>query len=150
MRTIERDIVSAVIIGKNGRLLLAHKSDKGVYPGTWGIFGGGIDEGEDKRTALNREVLEESGIDISKYPAILVQEAKGESEKTLKETGERVFVKMNFFTYKVVLYDVDTDSIKVTIDREHIEYKWFEVRELKNIKLPPPSVELFKKLGFIK
>lgn len=149
MRTIERDIVSAVIIGKDGRLLLAHKNDKGVYPGTWGIFGGGIKEGEDKRIALNREVLEESGIDISKYPAVLVQESTGESEKTLKETGERVFVKMNFFTYKVVIDDVDVDSIKVIIDHEHIEYKWFEIPELKSIKLPPPSIDLFKKLGYL-
>ncbi len=149
MRTIERDIVSAVIIGKDGRLLLAHKNDKGVYPDTWGIFGGGIEEGEDKITALNREVLEESGIDISKYPAILVQKAKGESEKTLKESGERVFVKMNFFTYKVVIDDVDVNSIKITIDHEHLEYKWFKSSELKNIKLPPPSIDLFKKLGYL-
>jgi 8-oxo-dGTP pyrophosphatase MutT (NUDIX family) len=149
MRTIERDIVSAVILSRDGKIILAHKNNKGVYPGTWGIFGGGIEKGESQREALNREVLEESGIDISKYSAILVQESKGESEKTLKETGERVFVKMNFFTYKVVMDDMDADSIKVTIDHEHIEYKWFEVPELKSIKLPPPSVDLFKKLGYL-
>lgn len=149
MRTIERDIVSAVILSRDGKLILAHKNDKGVYPGTWGIFGGGIEEGEDKRTALNREVSEESGIDILKYPGVLVQEAKGESEKTLKQTEERVFVKMNFFTYKVVIDDMDADSIKVTLDHEHIEYKWFETSDLKNIKLSPPSIDLFKKLGYL-
>jgi 8-oxo-dGTP pyrophosphatase MutT (NUDIX family) len=149
MRTIERNIVSAVILSRDGKLILAHKNDSGVYPGCWGIFGGGIEKGESQRTALTREVLEESGIDISKYPIVLVQESTGESEKTLKETSERVFVKMKFFTYKVVIHDMDADSIKVIIDHEHIEYKWFEISELKNIKLPPPSIDLFKKLGYL-
>jgi 8-oxo-dGTP pyrophosphatase MutT (NUDIX family) len=149
MRTIERNIVSAVIIARDGKLILGHKNDIGVYPDCWGIFGGGIEEGESQRTALNREVLEESGIDISKYPALLVQESIGESEKTLRETNERVFVKMKFFTYKVIIDDMDADSIKVTINHEHLEYKWFEILELKNLKLPPPSIDLFKKLGYL-
>ena len=87
MRTIERDIVAAVILSRDGKLILARKNDTGVYPGSWGIFGGGIEEGESLRTALNREVLEESGINISKYPTVLIEESTGESEKTLNDTS---------------------------------------------------------------
>lgn len=37
----------------------------GVYTDCWHIPGGGIEEGEDKNSALMREVKEETGIDIS-------------------------------------------------------------------------------------
>ena len=56
---------------------------------------------------------------------------------------------MKFFTYKVIIDDVDASSIKVTIDYEHIEYKWFEIPDLRNLKLSPPSIDLFKKLGYL-
>jgi hypothetical protein len=51
---------------------------------------------------------------------------------------------------KVVIDDMDAGSIKVMIDHEHLEYKWFEIPKMKNLKLPPPpSVDLFKKLGYL-
>lgn len=151
MRTIHREIVSAVLFSKDGKLLQALQTPngRGVYPGCWGIIGGGVDEGEDRRTALNREFAEESGIDISKYPAELIHEANGEAEKTLKDTGERVLAKMNFHTYKIVINDRNAHEIPVTLDDEHSEYRWSDVAELKDLKLTPPSVELFKKLGYI-
>ncbi len=151
MRTIEREIVSAVLFSKDGKILQALQTPggRGVYPGCWGIIGGGVDEGEDQRTALNREFMEEAGIDISKYPAELIHEATGEAEKTLKDSGERVLAKMNFHTYKVVMNDKNADEIKVTLDDEHTEYRWSNLPDLKSMKLTPPSVELFKKLGYI-
>ena len=151
MRTIHRDIVSAVLFSKDGKILQALQDPKGrgVYPGCWGIIGGGVDSGETQREALNREMLEESGIDISKYDAALIHESTGEAEKTLKETGERVLAMMNFFTYKVTIDDRNADEISVTLDDEHTEYRWSDLSELKNMKLTPPSVELFKKLGYL-
>lgn len=149
MRTIERDIVAAVILSRDTRLLLGMHGERGAYLGYWVIFGGGIDEGEDHRTALDREILEETGIDISKYPATLVYESTGESDKSLKDTGERVHVKMKFFDYRVVIDDKDHNDIKVVISDEHTEYKWVEISELKNMRISPPSVELFKKLGYL-
>ena len=151
MRTIHRDIVAAVLVSRDGKLLQALQdlNGGGVYPGCWGIIGGGIDTGEDHRTALNREFMEETGIDISQYPEELLGEAEGEAEKTLKKTGERVFCKMKFHTYKVIMSDKNADEIKVTLDDEHTEYRWSDVTELKDIKLTPPSIELFKKLGYL-
>ncbi len=151
MRTIQREIVSAVLFSKDGKMLQALQTPggRGVYPGCWGIIGGGVDEGEDQRTALNREFMEESGIDISQYPAELIHESTGEAEKTLKDTGKRVLAKMNFHTYKVVMDDKNAPDIKVTLDDEHSEYRWTDMEELKNLKLTPPSVELFKKLGYL-
>ena len=151
MRVIHRDIVSAVLISKDKKLLLALRDPNGgwVYPGCWVIIGGGVDKGEDERIALNREMKEETGIDISPYPAELVFESEDETEKTLKESGERVLAKMKFHTYKVIMADKNADEIPVTLDEEHIDYRWVTTSELKDLKLPSPSIKLFQKLGYL-
>ena len=152
MRTITRDIVSVVLFSKDGKLLQALQDPNGggVYPGCWGIIGGGVEEGEQKIDALNREVTEEAGIDISAYPAELIDESSGSAEKTLKETGERVFCNMRFYTYKVVLHDQTAEEINIVLDEEHTEYRWSLPSELKSLKLTPPSVDLFAKLDYFK
>jgi len=152
MRTIHRDIVSALLISKDGKLFqgFGNPARGGVYPDCWKIPGGGIEEGEDKETALRREVKEETGIDISPYRIELVEDgATGESEKTLKEVNERVLVKMNFYTYRVFIDDRNAVDIPVQLDDEFTRYEWHSVDELENFKLSPPSIALFKKLGYI-
>jgi 8-oxo-dGTP pyrophosphatase MutT (NUDIX family) len=153
MRTINREIVSAHIYSSDGKLLMTRNSNPEsgvVYGDCWKIPGGGVDDGETHTETVIREVAEETGIDISTYELILVSDnMTGESEKILRETGEKVLVKMNFYVYKVVL-DKPANQIEVTLDpHEFDEYKWIEISELKNLKLSPPSVELFTKLGLL-
>jgi 8-oxo-dGTP pyrophosphatase MutT (NUDIX family) len=54
MRAIHRDIVSALIFAKDGKLLMGKKESDGggVYADCWHIPGGGIDEGEDQIKAF--------------------------------------------------------------------------------------------------
>jgi len=153
MRTINREIVSALIFSKDGKLFQGMKAEGkgGVYSDCWHIPGGGVDEGEDKITALIREIKEETGIDISLYKIELVDNfGKGESEKNLKDTEEKVLCKMNFYVYKIAIDDKYASEIKVELNDDLVKYKWFDLIDLKNIKLTPPSVELFKRLGYIK
>lgn len=153
MRIVDREIVSAHIYSNDGKLLLArntHPAGGAVYGDCWKIPGGGVEAGETKLQALTREVSEEAGIDISSFDIELVDDSMtGEAEKTLRESGEHIIAKMNFFTYKVVL-DKSSEEIPVTLDaHEFDEYSWFSLPELKTIKLSPPSLELFTKLGFL-
>jgi 8-oxo-dGTP pyrophosphatase MutT (NUDIX family) len=153
MRTINREIVSALIFSKDSKLFQGMKAEGkgGVYSDCWHIPGGGVDEGEDKITALIREIKEETGIDISLYKIELVDNfGKGESEKILKDTEEKVLCKMNFYVYKIAIDDKYASEIKVELNDDLVKYKWFDLIDLKNIKLTPPSVELFKRLGYIK
>ena len=153
LREINREIVSAVIKSKDNKILMGLKSEKTgqVYSGCWAIPGGGIEEGENHISALIREVDEETRIDISKYKIELVDGAKnGISEKTLKDTGERVLCHMHFMDYRVTIDDKNADEIEVNTDREFEESRWFSFEELNQVKLTPPSKELFKKMGFIK
>ena len=152
MRSIEREIVSALIFSSDGKLLQAMKdpSKGGVYLDCWHIPGGGVEAGEDKVDALEREVQEELGIDISPFAITLVDDmGQGESEKVLKETGERVLCRMRFNIYKVVL-DIPADQVAVTLDpAEFVEYRWFSLGELKDAQLTPPSTALFTRLGYL-
>lgn len=151
MRTIHRLIVSALLFSADNRLLMGKKDPKsgGVYLDCWHIPGGGIDENENQIQALTREIQEEVGIDISIAKIELVDsQGKGESEKTLKETRELVTVKMNFYVYKVSL-PVESNIVKVSLNDDLKEYKWFKLSEIESVKLTPPSISLFKRLGYL-
>ncbi len=151
MRKIQRDIVSALIFSKEGKLFQGKKdpSQGGVYADCWHIPGGGIEAGEDKLTALIREVQEETGIDITNYQTELIDISHGESEKTLKETGERVLCEMTFNDYKIVIDDKNADEIQISLNDDLIEYRWSQLSELAMLKLTPPSTALFTKLGYL-
>lgn len=105
MRTIKRNIASAVIISKDNKILLGWQDSKtkGVYSNCWHIPGGGVEDGENAIQAMQREVKEEVGLDIVNYKTELL-------DNTAKCTS---------------------------------------TKELKNIKLTPPSINLFTKLKWI-
>lgn len=150
MRTIHRDIVSALIFSKDGKLFQGRKDPKkgGVYATAWHIPGGGVDAGEDTLSALVREIREETGIDISRYEITLVDDiGKGSSEKTL-QGGEHVVCEMSFFVYSVFL-DTDASNTIVTLNDDLVEYQWTDLHSLHSLELTPPSVALFKRLGYV-
>lgn len=136
MRTINREIVSALLISKDKKVFMGKKDPHagGVYSDCWHIPGGGVEGGESLEETLAREIKEETGIDILPYAKLLVSsDGKGESKKIIKETGEEVLVKMQFNVFKVELTELAKD-IKVQLNDDLV------------IKLTPPSVELFKQL----
>lgn len=144
MRTITRDIVGAFIFSKDNKLLLGKG---GVYAGHWIVPGGGVDEGETKHEALARETLEETGIDIAPAKVTQVKGAlTGESEKILRDTGEQVHVKMNFYNFTIQL-DKPADQVKLKSEDDFIEPQWFSLDELRQLTLSPPTVTTLEKLG---
>ena len=62
MRT--RD-VAVLILHDHGKILLQKRPKDAVrFPDSWGLFGGGVKEGETVERALKREVFEEAGLVI--------------------------------------------------------------------------------------
>lgn len=152
MKTVQREIVSALILSKDGKLLMVEKdpSGGGVYIDCWHLPGGGIHQGESQTDALRREIKEEVGIDILPDQIELVDdEGKGVSERTSKDTGEKIMIEMNFNVYEVVVND-SSSEIEIKLDKELSEYKWFALDELRTVKLTLPSIKLFTKLGYLK
>ncbi len=151
MRTIQRTIVSALIFSKDGRLLMGMKDPNsgGVYADCWHIPGGGVDEGETQEQALRREMLEEVGIDIADCKVTLADDqGSGETEKTLKDTGEKVLCNMKFYVYRV---DVDSNAADIALEPSDdlVKLEWVDLANLREHTLTPPSVTLFSRLGYL-
>jgi len=152
MREIQRKIASAIIVSKDHKILMGKKdpSKGGVYSDCWHIPGGGIDEGETMEQAVIREVLEETGIDISPYkikhiPFI----GSGATEKTLK-TGEKVLCSMEFNRFEINIDNKDAEDIILHLTDDLVEIQWFNSEELKNVKQIPGGMEFFIQAGYIK
>lgn len=146
MRTIQRDIVGAFIFSSDNKLLLGKA---GVYQNHWVVPGGGVDEGETKLEAVKRETIEETGIDITDAVIHKIDGVHSEqSEKILRDTGERVFVKMTFYNFKVSLSQ-PADQISVNPEDDFTDAQWFSISKLKSMKLSPPTIVTLQKLGYL-
>lgn len=56
---------------------------------------------------------------------------------------------MTFNVFRVVLDDKNADEVKISLDDDIVKYQWSSLSDLAKLKLTPPSIELFKRLGYI-
>ena len=148
LRQIERDIVGAVIVSADGKLLLGKNRAGGVYEGMLTVPGGGIEPGEDATAALHREVLEETGIDLTHATVEKVATTTGGSEKTLPDTGERVWAAMTFHNY-VVRLDAPASNVTLAAGSDFAQASWLTRHELASQHLAPTVAQLLATLGYL-
>lgn len=148
LRQIERDIVGAVIVSADGKILLGKNRAGGVYEGMLTVPGGGIEPGEDAATALHREVLEEAGIDLTHATVEKVATTTGGAEKTLPDTGERVWAAMTFHNYVVTL-DVPASDVTLAAGSDFAQARWFTRHELASQQLAPTVAQLLATCGYL-
>jgi 8-oxo-dGTP pyrophosphatase MutT (NUDIX family) len=147
MRTIKRDIVGGFIFSKDGKLLLGKSHKGGVYKGCWIVPGGGVEQNETHVEAIKRELLEETGIDISNEKIEKMKGSfTGKSEKSLRESGEKVLVDMRFYNFRITLNE-NANKIKLKTDDDFIEAEWFNIDDLGDLKLSPPTITSLQKFG---
>lgn len=148
LRTIKQLLVAAVIESSDGKILMGQKPPhpQAVYPDAWHIPGGGIDDGETEKQAILREVAEETGIHTSDV-TLIDDKGTGEAVRTLK-SGESVLCIMEFHVYSVQLAS-DAAEIPLNGGDDLTNLKWFTKAELATVNLTPPSMALFKRLGYM-
>lgn len=145
---LTRWIVVAYIVSSDGKLLLGRKDPAkgGVYPDCWHNPGGGVEAGETDEQALEREVREETGLDISEDEVKLIDTAgASQTKKTIPGQGSTL-VHMQFYTYLVRLAEPHR-TVHVTAGDDLIGFKWFDQTSLRAAKLTPPAIELFERIG---
>jgi len=149
MRKVKREIVGAIILSLDNKVLLGKRKKNIGFDDLWVIPAGGVEEGETQDTALSREILEETGVDISKLEKeFVVGGRKAIVEKVLK-SGEKVICEMNLSDYKVVFQKNSTD-IPVKLDEtEFAEIGWYSREQTKELNLAEPTRELLNKINFI-
>lgn len=149
MRTIERNIVGAFIFSSDNKVLLGHNKKGGVYQNQLIVPGGGIEEGETELAAVKREVIEETGIDISDAEITRIEgTTSGESEKTLRDTDERVVMKMTFHDFKVQL-PLESNEVSLAFDDDYAEAHWYTPSDLAQAEIGPATESTLRKLAFL-
>jgi len=136
MRT--RIVVSALIAHEGNILLGRKKPGAGPYPNTWHLPGGGIEEEDETlEEALQREVKEETGLEIAVSDGI----GFDEDWEPNKEGEETHYI---FLVYKARM---SGGTLKPSSDL--VALQWFPQNELKNLSLTMPSQKLFIKMGIV-
>lgn len=103
---------AVIVCRETGRLLIPKRSAFVNEPGTWGTWGGAIDEGENPREAVKRELEEESGY-------------YGE----MKIVPLHVFEHNSGFKYYNFLILVE-EEFEPQLNWETERYGWFNLNEL--------------------
>lgn len=149
LRVVRREIVGGGIVSSDGKILLGYNRTGGVFEGCIVVPGGGVDEGETQLEALRREMLEEVGIDIE---GAHLEKAKlvmtGSSEKTLRETDERVFVEMEFHNYTMTL-DQKADEVSVATEDDFENAKWYTKEDLLQLTFSPTTARYLRHIGYL-
>ncbi|MFA4819822.1 MAG: NUDIX domain-containing protein [Candidatus Aenigmatarchaeota archaeon] len=135
---METRIIVSAIIEKDGKFLFGKKQPgRGPYPNTWHLLGGGIERDETLIDAVKREILEESGLEITDIVPVSFDEDI-ESNKHGVDTH-----------YIFLVFKTKYKSGKLTPKNDISELKWIDKSSLAKTKLNRPTVRLFRKLGLI-
>lgn len=133
-------VVPIIKNGINEYLICKMSNNRGVFPGQWGLPGGGIDEGEKFTDALKREVKEELGITIKN---ITPWSFRDDLQEKLYVCGKKELIYMIY-----LIFDCFTSDKKIILNEELTEYKWLKKQDFKNYDLNEATKLTFKQKGF--
>jgi len=108
---------AAGIFYTDGKKVLLLKKKSGKNKNTWGLPGGGIEEGETSKEAAKRESKEEIGV------------VRG---KKFNESRE-FYKNLHWTTY---FHKIKT-TFSCKLSEEHTKWKWYNFEDLHNLKIHP-------------
>lgn len=137
-----RVIVVGVVQNIAGEILICKKPRRrGVFPGQWGLPGGGIEAGETAAAALQRELQEETGLEVVNIQPLFFTD--GTYQKFFPD-GSQHEIYMVFLLFSCL---ASSDTVKLNSEFE--EYCWVKPDGLKDYDLNLETVRTFVRLGLI-
>ncbi len=131
-------VVVVSYINNKGKVLFGKKSpNRGPYPNTWHLPGGGVEEDETLIDALKREVKEETGLTVKDAKQIFFND-----DKALNKHGEMTH-------YIFLVFNVSVEDVNFKPGDDLVELKWFEEKKIKDIPVTKPSRDFFKYIGLL-
>lgn len=119
----------ACIAYENGKIFIAKRQNIGDMGGRWEFPGGKLEEGEDLKTAIIREMQEEFGVTVTVGEKI----TSGVFEHRGKQSS------LDAFCVKF-----PHDGIKVPfVLTEHTEYKWVDPSEIPNLEFVDSDLTIY-------
>ena len=135
-----RVIVVGLVWNDRGELLLCKmKTDRGVFPGEWGLPGGGIEPGERMDEALRRELREELGIQVTDIRSVFFKDG---SYSKLSTDGGLQLVYMIF-----LIFHCRAAGDKIQLNEEFSEYRWVSEADLPELDLNVETADTLRRLG---
>ncbi|MBA2937025.1 (deoxy)nucleoside triphosphate pyrophosphohydrolase [Paenibacillus sp. CGMCC 1.16610] len=116
------DVVGAVLINGRDEVLCALRSMEMSLPGYWEFPGGKIEQGEDQKTALIREIKEELLCDIEV------------GEFITDNVHEYPNIKVRLITYKAKIISGEP------IATEHEKLAWIQFNNLRDLRWAPADI----------
>lgn len=127
-----QDGAAVVIVNENGEILLQSRADRDA----WGLPGGCQDLGENLRRTGQREVKEETNLDIDLEDLNLIEIVSGESRRNSYPNGDVVF-------NNTALYWADTYSGELKWDEESKDLRFFSLNNLPENQHDPDLIEMY-------
>lgn len=118
--------VKGIIRRDDGKILVVKRSAHDDHlPEVWETVGGGMDAEELPQQALEREILEETGLEVTIGEPFHVFTFR-------KDTGE----------FKVgITFLCEAKHDRVVLSEEHSEYRWIEPEEFASLRSIPSLYE---------
>lgn len=127
-----QDGAAVVIVNENGEILLQSRADRDA----WGLPGGCQNLGENLRRTGQREVKEETNLDIALEDLNLIEIVSGESRRNSYPNGDVVY-------NNTALYWADTYTGELKWDEESKNMKFFSLNNLPKNQNDPDLIEMY-------
>jgi 8-oxo-dGTP diphosphatase len=121
------DVTAAILQNNIGDILIAKRKKGKALEGFWEFPGGKVEVNETPKECLIRELKEEMSINV------LVEEYVGES---IYEYEGKNCIRLLAFKGRIISGEINL--------KDHDQYKWVSIKELKEVKLAPADIPIIE------
>ena len=135
-------VVGVVRNDRDEYLVCRMPEHRGVFPGEWGLPGGGVEAGETLEQALRREIREELGLAVRDQEPLFFAEA---THPKLFPDGRQEEVRMIF-----LLFGCRAEPGEIRLSDEFDAAAWVTPERLSSYRLNAATVDTFRRLGVLR